>query len=57
MPAYLASLPACQKCTRPATQRLYNGSNGPVGDYCDRHAEPALREFRQQHETSTATKR
>ncbi|HEX7277877.1 MAG TPA: hypothetical protein VF244_10925 [Acidimicrobiales bacterium] len=50
MPAYLRPLDRCQTCGAPATEQLNNGSNAPVGIYCDRHGKVALAEFRRRYE-------
>lgn len=52
-PAYLAALPVCQKCGKPATQKLMNTWNAPLGEFCDRHANAALTEWRRDHEAGT----
>ncbi len=43
------SNPPCEyaSCGRPATKALYNGVNALIGRYCSRHAERALREFKE----------
>jgi len=45
--AHLRPLPRCRDCDRPATQALYTGRNAHVGDFCDRHAKPALKRFQE----------
>lgn len=42
--AYLTSLAVvCANCNRPATQRLFNAVNVPVGAYCSPCAQRELR--------------
>lgn len=45
MGAHLRPLPRCQKCQAPATQMLYNAANARIGEYCEKHAGPALSAF------------
>lgn len=54
MPAYLVQLPMCQKCGKPATQKLMNTWNAPLGEFCDRHADAALKEWRREEAQTTA---
>ena len=42
MRAYLARLPRCEACGKPATVELRNPVNAPLGRYCDRHGKKAL---------------
>ena len=44
--AHLRPLQRCYWCTRPATEQLFSGRNAPMGTYCDRHAQAALRMFK-----------
>jgi hypothetical protein len=50
MPAHLRELPKCRTCGKPATHSLVNGMNAPTGEYCDRHARMALKDFQQKYE-------
>lgn len=50
MAAHLRSLPRCRVCDKPATKLLVNGMNAPTGEYCDRHARPALADFKRKYE-------
>ncbi len=45
MAAHLRPLPRCQQCGAPATDTLYNAANAPTGEYCAKHAAPALAKF------------
>ena len=45
MAEHLRPLPRCKTCGKPATQALHNTWNAHQGDYCDRHANAALRAF------------
>ncbi len=51
MAAHLRPLPRCRTCGKPATQMLMNAANAPSGEYCERHAKGALRDFQAKHES------
>lgn len=44
--AHLRPLDKCATCDKPATLRLYNGLNAPMGAYCTRHAAAALKRYK-----------
>lgn len=50
MPAHLRDIPTyrCQwrGCGKPATKRLFNTRNAPISEYCAKHAQQALADFK-----------
>lgn len=44
--AHLRPLPRCS-CGKPATEAIFNGLNALYGYYCDRHAQAALRVYKE----------
>lgn len=48
LPAHLKDLPQhkCQSCGKKATKELYNTKNAPLGRYCARCGQRALREHK-----------
>lgn len=52
MPAHLIPLPRCQTCDRPATVMLRNAVDAPLGEFCDRHGEAALRQHQERVEVA-----
>jgi hypothetical protein len=44
--AHLRDLPSCQTCGKAATVQLYSGVNAPMGYFCKRCGNGALRRFK-----------
>lgn len=45
--AHLRDLPCCHTCGAAATKAVYTGRNDLFGVYCSRHAQKALKQFKE----------
>lgn len=45
--AHLLPLGRCRTCFHPATEMLRSGLNAEIGLYCSRHAQAALKRFKE----------
>lgn len=45
--AHVVALPKleCRYCHKPATHRVFNSVNAPIGEYCSKHAAKRLAEI------------
>ncbi len=51
MPAHLRGITArCAVCEKLAVVQLYNGRNAPMGKYCEKDGNRALRDHRKKYE-------